>query len=135
MGGEINKVFFLKSERFKTSMLDVYIELSFKQVILFDIDSYRITEGAFSDVRYAAELLNKYPHLPVLIKGYADTSGSSDYNMSLSRRRAESVKDALITLGVDQQRISAEAQGEWEYSSSSLGRQMSRRVEITVDKK
>ena len=35
MGGEINKVFFLKSERFKTSMLDVYIELSFKQVILF----------------------------------------------------------------------------------------------------
>ena len=35
MGGEINKVFFLKSERFKASMLDVYIELLVKKVLLF----------------------------------------------------------------------------------------------------
>jgi hypothetical protein len=35
MGGEINKVFFLKSERFKASMLDVYIELFFNKAILF----------------------------------------------------------------------------------------------------
>lgn len=108
---------------------------SFKQVILFDYDSYRVTEGAFSDIRYAAGLLNKYPYLPVLVKGYADTSGSSEYNLSLSRSRASAVKEALIRSGVEQQRISVEAQGEWEYSRSSLGRQMSRRVEITVDNK
>lgn len=35
MSGEINKVFFLKSERFKTSLLDVYIELFLNKVILF----------------------------------------------------------------------------------------------------
>jgi hypothetical protein len=35
MGGEVNKVFFLKSERFKASMLDVYIELLIKKILLF----------------------------------------------------------------------------------------------------
>ncbi len=57
MGGEINKVFFLKSERFKASMLDVYIELFFKKVILFwvllhlQLIMFTITRGEAFDSR------------------------------------------------------------------------------------
>ena len=57
IGGEVNKVFFLKSERFKASMLDVYIELLFKQVILLWVLLYlqrimlTITRGEAFDSR------------------------------------------------------------------------------------
>jgi hypothetical protein len=57
MGAEINKVFFLKSERFKASMLDVYIELFFKNVILFwvllhlQLIMFTITRGKAFDSR------------------------------------------------------------------------------------
>jgi outer membrane protein OmpA-like peptidoglycan-associated protein len=105
---------------------------SFRQVILFDTNSSLLSEGGHADVQRAAGLLNKYPDVTVLVKGYADPQGSQNHNMTLSRNRAEAVRNALIESGIEPQRIQATGHGEMEYANSSYGYQMSRRVEITV---
>jgi outer membrane protein OmpA-like peptidoglycan-associated protein len=70
-----------------------------------------------------------------LIEGFTDSTGSKDYNLELSRRRAESVKDHLVSLGVNGDRISTKGYGE-RYPVASNdnpgGRQLNRRVEVTV---
>ena len=106
---------------------------SFKQVILFNTDSSSLTQGGFADIQRTASLLSKYPDMIVHVKGFADTTGASVYNMQLSQNRAESVRNALIESGIASQRIIANGMGETEYGDSSLGLHMSRRVEITVN--
>jgi len=71
----------------------------------------------------------------VKIEGHTDSQGSSDYNAQLSQRRAEAVRNFLVTNGVAPERITAQGMGE-DYpiatNSSASGRQQNRRVEVTI---
>lgn len=67
--------------------------------------------------------------------GYASSPGSEDYNMKLSERRAEAVKDYLVSQGVDDSRIYIANKGEQNPvadNDTSEGRAQNRRVEIEV---
>jgi outer membrane protein OmpA-like peptidoglycan-associated protein len=70
-----------------------------------------------------------------LIDGHTDSTGSEAYNLDLSQRRAETVRDFLIGNGVSPMRLSARGFGE-EYPVASndtlAGRQQNRRVEVVV---
>lgn len=70
----------------------------------------------------------------VQIIGHSSSEGEADYNLALSRRRAESVVQALITLGLESSRLSAAGRGEAEPIASNddeAGRSLNRRVEVT----
>jgi outer membrane protein OmpA-like peptidoglycan-associated protein len=75
------------------------------------------------------------PKIDVMIEGYTDNTGKPDYNKRLSLRRAEAVRDALVSDGINAQGVITKGFGS-EYPVSSnkteAGRQENRRVEIVV---
>lgn len=103
--------------------------------VLFDLDRYELREGAASTVDRIAEFLNEYDQRQVLVEGFTDSTGARDYNMRLSERRADSVRDALIGRNVDTARIDTRGYGP-DYTVASndtqAGRQLNRRVEVII---
>ena len=78
-------------------------------------------------------ILNENPEGVVLIQGHASEDGSTEYNLELSRKRAESAKAKLIELGIDAARLEVEAFGEQQPigdNTTTEGRVKSRRVEF-----
>ena len=69
------------------------------------------------------------------VAGHTDSTGSDDYNLNLSQRRANTVGEYLYTQGIMDQRIITVGMGEHHPvadNGTSGGRQMNRRVEITL---
>jgi outer membrane protein OmpA-like peptidoglycan-associated protein len=64
--------------------------------LLFDFDSSELKPQAQSSLLYIADLLNNRARLPVSIEGHTDSVGGQEYNLALSRSRAEAVKDWLV---------------------------------------
>lgn len=85
--------------------------------VRFARNSAVITDTEMVNVYNVAEWLMENPKQNIVIKGYADEqTGTSDYNMNLSRQRAQNVLDALVDYGVNASRLSIQAEG----SSSQL---------------
>lgn len=85
--------------------------------VRFARNSAVITDTEMVNVYNVAEWLKENPKQKIVIKGYADEqTGTSDYNMNLSRQRAQNVLDALVDYGVNASRLSIQAEG----SSSQL---------------
>ena len=71
------------------------------------------------------------------IKAYSDTSGNSKKNLRLSQKRAKSVYDALVNLGISTDRLSHKGMGEQDPIASNEtkeGRDINRRVEAVITK-
>jgi OOP family OmpA-OmpF porin len=80
--------------------------------IFFDFDSAELNSEARSVVSQISEAHDKYNPSTVLVVGHTDSSGSSDYNILLSQRRAETVYNALSDTGIPQNVMRVEAYGE-----------------------
>jgi peptidoglycan-associated lipoprotein len=87
-----------------TSSLD---ELFLKEVrdAYFDYDSAEIRADAQVALRKTADFFKNYPQLRVTIEGHCDERGSTEYNLALGDRRANAVKQYLISLGVPGDRL------------------------------
>ena len=75
----------------------------------------------------------EYPNASIIIEGHASSDGSKGYNQKLSERRAASVKDALLSLGINNARLETAAYGETRPVSdnkTSVGRKANRRVKF-----
>ena len=89
-------------------------EMSLMLGIAFEFDSADLTERARRDLDHVADALNG-PELAgtrLTIEGHTDASGSADYNLQLSQRRAEAVVDYLRGRGVAARRLRAAGFGE-----------------------
>lgn len=73
--------------------------------VLFAFDSAVLDPLAQETVALWADALGRYPEIVVLVEGHCDERGSREYNLALGERRAQSVKDLLVALGVDSARI------------------------------
>lgn len=103
--------------------------------VLFDFDRYELRSGAARTVERIADFLNEYEDRQVLVEGFTDSTGSREYNMGLSERRANSVRLALIERGVDEDRIRIRGYGpDFPVASNDneAGRQLNRRVEVII---
>lgn len=102
--------------------------------ILFPADSYKLMgKKVLTALEQVKTILNENPEGVVLIQGHASEDGSTEYNLELSRKRAESAKAKLIELGIDAARLEVEAFGEQQPigdNSTTEGRVKSRRVEF-----
>jgi outer membrane protein OmpA-like peptidoglycan-associated protein len=103
--------------------------------VLFGIDSDRLTQEARLSVARVAGFLIALADRDALIEGHTDSSGAASHNLDLSRRRAESVRDALAEFGVEKERLMAEGYGSLfpvADNSTAAGRERNRRVEIVI---
>lgn len=103
--------------------------------VLFATGKSELAPGAMKTMDNLSAFLNKYPDRKVLIEGHTDSTGSAELNQSLSERRAQSVKIALLERGVSFDRITTVGYGKDRPVASNdtpSGRQQNRRVEIVI---
>lgn len=81
-------------------------------IVYFDYDSNSLTPEAEAKLRVKAAILRANPTLEIRVDGHADERGSTEYNLALSQRRAETVRDFLTGYGIAATRISTIPFGE-----------------------
>lgn len=80
--------------------------------IHFDYDKYDIRPDAKPVLQNIASWLRKNPAAKLSIEGHCDERGTNEYNLALSDRRAKSVRDFLVALGIASNRIEMLSYGE-----------------------
>ncbi len=105
--------------------------------LLFDFDKAEIRPEAASLLAQVAESLQAMPEARIQVNGHTDNIGSLNYNLALSLRRANAVKDYLMKLLPEDQRISWTTSGFGPTSpvadnDTEAGRQLNRRVDLII---
>jgi len=103
--------------------------------VLFDSDSSNLTREAQLSVARVAGFLIALNDRNAFIEGHADSTGSNEYNLGLSKRRAKSILDALVESGVAPERLASEGYGSRfpvATNETREGRERNRRVEIVI---
>jgi outer membrane protein OmpA-like peptidoglycan-associated protein len=103
--------------------------------VLFDVDKATLKPGARERLARIAGILSAHPSLKIEIEGHTDSTGSDEYNQSLSERRAQAVQAYLSDQAIGQSIASTVGYGESRpvaTNGTSAGRQQNRRVEIIV---
>jgi OOP family OmpA-OmpF porin len=104
--------------------------------IQFDFNSSAIPSGFYEELNKLGDFLRENPKTYIILSGYTDGTGSGEYNLRLSRRRAESVQAYLTRYsGVSIGRIITQWYGKKNpvaSNSTSEGQQQNRRVESIV---
>jgi OOP family OmpA-OmpF porin len=98
----------------------------------FDFDKDTVRPEYHSDIKKVADFLKKYPQTSAILEGHTDAEGSDEYNLNLSKKRAESIKKYLVDkFGISASRISTKGFGESQpvtTNKTKEGRQQNRRV-------
>ncbi len=111
------------------------ILITFDSGILFDVNSSGLKSETKSNLERLSGTLKKYDDTDVRVLGHTDNTGTAEYNLELSKRRATSVKSYLISQGIEDGRLKINGYGEADplaTNETSEGRQLNRRVEIVI---
>ncbi len=109
--------------------------------ILFGFDSSKLTDEARTELEKLCRVMEKYPDIYVQVRGHTDSKGPSRYNLTLSRKRARSAVDYLVSRGISRERFISSGVGEKENiavnvnpdgSDNPEGRKFNRQVEIKL---
>ena len=76
-----------------------------KRNIYYEYDHYDIKEEYVPIIEAHAKFLMAHPDLKIIVQGNCDDRGSREYNLALGQRRADSVKRAMVLLGVNEKQI------------------------------
>jgi outer membrane protein OmpA-like peptidoglycan-associated protein len=101
--------------------------------VLFETNQAALKPGALQNLYPLATFMRENADRTIKIEGHTDSRGDEDYNLELSRRRAEAVREFLIQNGIEPNRIIAQGYGELSpvaANETAAGRQQNRRVEI-----
>jgi outer membrane protein OmpA-like peptidoglycan-associated protein len=104
-------------------------------MVFFDWDRSNLSQQALSTIQQAADAYRTRGSARITATGHTDTSGPASYNMALSLRRANAVKDALVRDGVPATAISVVGRGETQPlvpTGDGVREPQNRRVEIVI---
>jgi len=93
------------------------------QMVHFDYDSSAVRPSDLTKVEIVAQHMIQNPSHKLMIEGHCDERGTEDYNVSLGERRALSVVDELLRLGINQGRVRTTSYGEKVPMADGLGEQ------------
>lgn len=109
--------------------------------IFFDYNQSTLRTRSRHELRKLFEFMQSNPSVSIQVSGHTDSKGDDDYNMRLSRDRAQAVVDYLVRNGISSKRLSAVGYGETrpiarnenaDGSDNAVGRQLNRRIEISI---
>lgn len=103
--------------------------------VYFATESYSINSKSEATLNELAGIFKEYPKTLILVEGHTDNTGSEEYNMTLSKNRANSVTDYLVSQGVSSGRFTTKWYGETQpkYDNTTAdGRSKNRRVELAI---
>jgi SH3 domain-containing YSC84-like protein 1 len=104
---------------------------------VFGFDSADIKPESYPMVDNVVEVLKANPDMNIEIQGHTDSSGNAEYNMGLSVRRANAVKDYLVDHGISSSRLTVKGLGATQpvvSNDTANGRAYNRRVNIEITK-
>jgi outer membrane protein OmpA-like peptidoglycan-associated protein len=108
--------------------------------IYYDFNKWHIQKGSKYVLSQLLRLMLRYPDMRLVLSSYADSRGSVDYNMDLSRKRSEAVRNYLVENGIPISRLEIYSYGEskpitmnYNDGSSESLHQKNRRTEIYID--
>jgi len=102
--------------------------------ILFDFDKTEIKSAAYPLLDNVVSILKKNPDMKVLLSGHCDNVGTQEYNLDLSQRRANAVRDYIVRKGILWRKLDTQGFGFTQpvaLNGTDSGRAMNRRVEVT----
>ena len=111
------------------------INVTFESGVLFAVNSADLNMTAKDNLAKLTDILNKYPDTYVRVEGHTDNTGTSEYNLTLSEKRAREVTNYLTSRGVSSARMKTAWYGESqpkETNDSETGKSMNRRVEFSI---
>jgi OmpA-OmpF porin, OOP family len=103
--------------------------------IFFDVDKYELKEKSQAEIAEVVRFLNSNPQVRIEVSGHTDNLGTSDYNSTLSEKRAQAVTNYLIKSGISRARIIPKGYGASKPvgdNSTEHGRQLNRRIEFKI---
>ncbi|MCF8360258.1 MAG: OmpA family protein [Prolixibacteraceae bacterium] len=106
--------------------------------LFFEFDKSELLEESIGELERLFALLQQNSTMKIEINGHTDNVGSDEYNLDLSKKRANSVMNYLIENGIDHQRLIAKGFGETKPKATNdteNGRQINRRVEFAIIEK
>lgn len=80
--------------------------------VFFDVDQWRLDDEDKAVLQRQASWLQQYPSVRLIVAGNCDERGTREYNIGLGERRASVVRDYLVSLGVDADRIETTSNGK-----------------------
>ncbi len=125
----MNRTEFLKDSTIRLEPIQTGINL-LETPLAFEFDSDIILPGAHQELNRVIEVLSSYPEIYVEVQGHTDAVGGSDYNQTLSERRARAVFQYIASYLGDTGRVSWKGYGETRPRSQD--RVDNRRVEVVI---
>ena len=80
--------------------------------VYFGLDQMDLSEEARAALQKNMAFLKRWPSTKIMIEGHADSRGTNEYNLALGERRAASVRDYLVSLGLPADRVTMVSKGE-----------------------
>ncbi len=95
-----------------SSTLQNYLQREIGDRVFFDTDKHNVSAASARTLESQANWLNSTPGFNIRLEGHCDERGTREYNLALGERRANAVKDFLISFGVDASRIETRSFGK-----------------------
>jgi len=106
-----------------------------ENAVRFDTNKSTLTAAAKTNLDKLVSVFTEYPDTDITIFGYTDSTGPADYNLKLSKERAASVKDYLVSRGISSARFNVTGLGIADpiaTNDTAEGRTQNRRVEFAI---
>jgi hypothetical protein len=103
--------------------------------VFYEVDSWQLKKESMAELNKLSNLLKENKDLKIEIGGYTDATGSDEYNLSLSEKRALSVVDFLVSNGISHERLKYKGFGNTSPvgdNVTSEGRKLNRRTEVQI---
>ena len=101
--------------------------------LLFRTDEAVLADGTGGRLAQLAGALAEMPDIHIQLDGFADERGDEDYNLALSERRVQYIRDQFVAAGIDPDRIDVTAHGESVAADATLDSYaLERRVSVTL---
>jgi outer membrane protein OmpA-like peptidoglycan-associated protein len=126
----------LKEVAENTKRTENGILVDLKSTLLFTTDSAVLKPEAVEQVAKLGDILARYPQDRIRVQGHTDSTGTAAHNEELSLRRAQSVRDVLVSRGVQPAQVLVEGAGASRPiadNKTATGRAANRRVELHID--